>query len=361
MGGQYRTRPRGRIPTGVGAGLQNRNGVAFGGFGGFDSHTLPPVGHRERPPLLSTPHDSDSFPSVVTTLLLVNPVAGHGRARHLAAAAQDALAGAFGEVRVVESPAPGAAVQIVQDSVGQGVERVMVLGGDGTVHEAANGLLRGPRANRPPLGVIPAGTGNDFAKLCGTARLSPGGAVQCLARGSVRHLDVGQGWGEFFLNSIGIGFDAEVADRLTRLKHGRGLPAYLVTTLRTLASRATFEVRVEADTHSFEDCLLLLEIGNGPVVGGGFRITPGAQPDDGLLDICAIQDMPLPLLLLRLPLVMLGRHLHLPQVRHFRTSRLRVVSPSGALRAQFDGEIRTSHEPLDVQVVPSALPVLCAS
>jgi diacylglycerol kinase (ATP) len=244
--------------------------------------------------------------------------------------------------------------------VEQGVARIIVLGGDGTIHEAANGLLRARVSERPPISVVPAGTGNDFAKLCGTVGRNPHDAVGLLARGAVRRLDVGEGWGEFFLNSIGIGFDAEVAHRLTLLKHGRGLPAYLITVLRTLTSREPFEAVVDAGSDSFAARLLLLEVGNGPVVGGGFRITPEARPDDGLLDVCAIQDMPLHRILVRLPLVMLGRHLGLREVRHFRCERLVVRQKVGAVRAQLDGEIRARAEPLEIQVHPGALPVLFA-
>ncbi|HEY7682762.1 MAG TPA: diacylglycerol kinase family protein [Gemmatimonadales bacterium] len=297
----------------------------------------------------------------MTTLLLVNPAAGHGRARRLAPETRHAAEAAWGPVERLDTPAAGAAVGLVQAAVERGTSRVLVLGGDGTVHEAANGLLRAQVTNRPPLAVVAAGTGNDFAKLCGTERLRPREAVDRLARGQVRSLDVGEGWGEYFLNSIGIGFDAEVAYRLTRLRHGRGILVYLFTVLRTLAGREPFEVEVAAGRHSFRDRLLLLEIGNGPVVGGGFRLTPHARPDDGQFDVCAIQDMPTPLILARLPLAMLGKHLGLKVVRYFRCDRLVVRSPAGALLAQFDGEVRNRSEPLDIRIRPAALPVLFAS
>jgi diacylglycerol kinase family enzyme len=172
---------------------------------------------------------------------------------------------------------------------------------------------------------------------------------------------VGEAWGEYFLNSIGIGFDADVADRLTRLKHGRGLPVYLLTVLRTLKERRPFRAVVEAGPDSFTDRLLLLEVGNGPVVGGGFRITPHARPDDGLFDVCALEDMSIPAILLRLPLVMAGRHLGLKQCRHFRCDRLTIRSQDGEMIAQLDGEVRRRSEPLEVRILPGALPVLVAT
>lgn len=297
----------------------------------------------------------------MTTLLLVNPAAGHGRAARLAPAAESAAREAWGDMERVNTTGPKAGVDLVRRAVEAGARRVVVLGGDGTAHEAANGILRAGVADRPPLAVVPAGTGNDFAKLCGTAADGPEAAIARLARGTIRRLDVGEAWGEFFLNSAGVGFDADVAERLTRLRHGRGLPVYLLTVFRALAGRRPFEAEIQAGPHSFTDRLLLLEIGNGPVVGGGFRITPGAVPDDGLFDVCAVQDMPTLSLLVRLPLVMVGRHLGLRQCRHFRCDRLTVRSRSGELTAHFDGEVRRRSEPLEARVLPAALPVLVSA
>ncbi len=297
----------------------------------------------------------------VTTILLVNPTAGHGLAGRLAPATLAAARRAWGDVRQVDTTGPNEAVALVRQAVEAGASRIVTLGGDGTIHEAANGLLTARVDQRPPITVIAAGTGNDLAKLCGTLGLTPAAAIERLAGGSIRRLDVGEAWGEFFLNSVGVGFDAEVAERLKLLKHGRGLAAYLLTVLRTLNDRQPFDAEVEAGSHSFSDRLLLLEVGNGPVVGGGFRITPLAQPDDGLFDVCAIQDMPIPLILSRLPLVMLGRHLGLRQVRHFQCDRLTIRSRTGELMAQMDGEVRRRNEPLEVRLIPAALPILVAT
>jgi diacylglycerol kinase family enzyme len=132
----------------------------------------------------------------VTTLLLINPAAGRGRAGELASRARSACQSAWRDVACLETDAPGAAVPMVRDAVESGVERVIVLGGDGTLHEAANGLLTARVERRPPISVVPAGTGNDFAKLIGTVGLDPARAVAALVRGRIRPLDVG-GRGEF--------------------------------------------------------------------------------------------------------------------------------------------------------------------
>ena len=122
-----------------------------------------------------------------------------------------------------------------------------------------------------------------------------------------------------------------------------------------------FEVEVQADDRRFADRLLLLEIGIGPCVGGGFRLTPFAEPDDGLFDICAIQQMSILGILTKLPLAMLGKHTRLKQVRSFRTTTLSIASLSGPLHAQFDGELREVSSSMTIRIEPRALPVLVAA
>jgi YegS/Rv2252/BmrU family lipid kinase len=228
------------------------------------------------------------------------------------------------------------------------------------LHEAANGLLRARVAQRPPIGILPAGTGNDYAKMAGTAGLGVAEAVQRLRGGRIRRFDVGEAWGEYFLNSVGIGFDAEVSREINQSSRGSGLAAYVMALIRVIARFQAFEARVHADDRSFTDRLLLLEIGIGPCVGGGFRLTPFAKPDDGLFDICAVEQLSTLGILTKLPLAILGRHTGLRQVRSFRTTRLSVESTNGPLRAQFDGETREMSGRMEIRLEPLALPVLIA-
>ncbi len=297
----------------------------------------------------------------MTTLLLVNPTAGRGRAARLAGEAESAARAAWGRVTRLETTEPRAATSLVRSAVEAGAERVLVLGGDGTMHEAANGLLQAKVAQRPPIGILPAGTGNDYAKMAGTAGCSPAVAIRRLAGGAIRRMDVGAAWDEYFLNSIGIGFDAEVARVVNASKHGSGIPAYLAAVARVLFRFEPIEVEVRADDRDFTDRLLLLEIGIGPCVGGGFRLTPFAVPDDGLLDICAFQHMSVPGIVSRLPLAMLGRHTRLRQVRHFRTTALSVEGRGGPLHAQFDGELRQVSTRMDIRLEARALPLMVSA
>ena len=296
----------------------------------------------------------------MTTLLLVNPTAGRGHAGRLAAGAESAAREVWGAVDRVDTRGPGEAVDLARQAAEGGAERIVVLAGDGTLHEAANGLLSARVGQRPPITILPAGTGNDYAKMAGTFGCSTREAVRRLKGGRIRQFDVGEAWGEYFINAVGIGFDAEVAREINRSKSGSGMMAYLTAVVKVIARFDAFEAQVQADDRSFTDRLLLLEIGIGPSVGGGFRLTPFAQPDDGLLDICAVQHLSVPGILTKLPLAMLGRHTRLKQVRSFRTTRLSVESPNGPLHAHFDGEIREVSGRMEVRLERGILPVLVA-
>jgi YegS/Rv2252/BmrU family lipid kinase len=294
----------------------------------------------------------------MTTLLLLNPAAGRGRAARLADEVRAAAESEWGHVTLLETRHQGDAIEQVRDAARKGCERVLVLGGDGTMHEAANGLLSSDLPQLPPIGIIPAGTGNDYAKLAGTHGLPPALAVKRLARGRIRKLDVGFVWDEYFLNAIGVGFDAEVARTVNSSQRGAGMPAYLAAVLQVCRRFKPFSAEIQIEGQEISDRFMLIEVGIGNVVGGGFRLTPGAIPDDGLLDICAIRALSIPGLLLRLPLTLPGWHTGLADVRMLRASRLTIIGLDGPLVAQLDGELRSREGRMEIRLEPARLPVL---
>jgi YegS/Rv2252/BmrU family lipid kinase len=295
----------------------------------------------------------------VTTLLLVNPVAGHGRGRRLASEASRAIERTWGAVERIDTTGPGTATAAAREAAAR-VERIVVLGGDGTLHEAANGILQLPVDQRPPITIIPAGTGNDYARMIGTRGLTPARAVERLSHGTLRRHDVGYAWDEYFINSIGVGFDAAVARRMQQTSWGRGMMAYLVAVIRTMAEFRSYDATVVIDGEQFAETLLLVEVAIGYSVGGGFRLTPDARLDDGLLDLCAIRHLSIPAILAKLPLAMLGRHTRLAQVRMRRGASVTITPRTGHLLVQFDGELRDRPGAIDIRLLPGALPVLCA-
>ena len=296
----------------------------------------------------------------LSTLVILNPAAGHGRSARFREEVRRAAEAQWGAVELVLTGGPGHATALARDAA-DGFLRVIAVGGDGTVHEVANGLLaRGGRAI-PTLGVVPVGTGNDFAKMTYTARVAPQAAIAALAAGTTRRFDVGLAWGEYFVNSLGVGLDADVARRVNEYKHWPGSFGYIVAALQAIVPRRALRLRIEVDGDSWGAPTTVLEVGVGPCAGGVFYLVPDARPDDGLLDVCSIGAIGAGFLLTKAYRVLGGTHTTLKEVRMARGGRVRITSEDGPLTAHLDGELRApGSDLLEVSLVPGALPVLVA-
>ena len=296
----------------------------------------------------------------LNTLLVINPAAGHGRGARLARQAIAEVRRVWPHAEVARTTEPGSATNIARQGAVAGLETILVLGGDGTLHEVANGVLQAEVSSPPAIAAIPVGTGNDFARLTGTHGLGVTQALAALASRRRRHIDVGRAWDEYFINSLGVALAGEVAYRVSRMERFGGLSAYLIGVLQTMWSYQPTHLTVVSDDGEIlsEDCLAL-EVGNGSTSGGGFRLTPDARPDDGMLDFCFIRPLGKVGLLTKLPRAIRGRHVGLPQVTMGRSSRLTIRAKDRPLKAHFDGEYRSpGSREITIATVPGALPVL---
>ena len=252
----------------------------------------------------------------------------------------------LGVRRWCETEGPGHACELARTAASDGVGLILAGGGDGTVHEIANGLL-GTRVAFFPL---PLGTGNDVVRSLGLP-LSVPAALDGLAHRRTRPLDAARINGsEIFVNAAGFGFDAEVARRRT----GR---SYTRAVLRTFLSYEPVEIDVAGSDTRFHGRALSVSIANGSCVGGGYRIAPEADPSDGRLDIC-IFDPVGPVRFVRwFAKVRRGRHGDLPVFHTWRDTRVTLRGDS--LAAHLDGEVRaypTAGE-VTIEVLPGALRV----
>lgn len=287
-------------------------------------------------------------------LVVVNPAANHGEAGRLTPTIDRLLASLPHDL--VLTPAPLRAAELVAQA--RGYDLVVAAGGDGTVHEVLNGVMSHPEDRRPALGVLPIGTGNDYARALGVS-FDMAKAAKQLVTGVRRRMDVGVANGVYFANSIAMGFDAKVAAKAGEMKTTTGwsgLPLYL-RALFAVLFRDFFPHRVELafDDQPFTRTdLTLVAVMNGPTYGGGFRVTPGAVGDDGLFDILVIDAVPLWEALWRLPFVIVGRHGWMRPV-HLTAehTRLRVRSEV-PLPGQIDGEVMLATD-YDVSILPGSL------
>ncbi|HUF12058.1 MAG TPA: diacylglycerol kinase family protein [Longimicrobiales bacterium] len=292
--------------------------------------------------------------------VILNPTAGGGRAGRMAAAIARELETRGLTAEVVLTREPGHAVELAADAAADhGL--VVAAGGDGTVHEVANGLLRVPEELRSAgLAVLPIGTGNDFVKLLGGARLSH--AFDCILAGTTRPVDAGRvtwtGGSEYFINAMGTGIDVEVVRQIARLPRVPGLAGYLLGVLRALRVFHPIRARLTVDGTLIDRRVMIVAVGNGVSQGGGFYITPDARADDGRLDLCIIAEMPMTRVMRTLPRLFRGRHVGRRDVAMMQFSRLELETDE-PLFFQLDGELRepTATRRLVVEVVPAALRV----
>ncbi len=301
--------------------------------------------------------------------VILNPAAGNGRAGRARAPLQKALDASGARFELLTTERPNQASQLAR-RVAARFDAVVAAGGDGTVREVAAGVLGTGAA----LGVVPLGTGNDFARLLGMPT-GPGAAVGALLDAPAVPVDGGLvRWRErdsvhrheaVFVNAVGVGFDALVAAEAARSKWTRGLSGYIAAVARTLRAWPQPEVEargVGADGEEWDvytGHFFLAAVGNGTSVGGGFRLTPDARIDDGLLDLCFVAG---PLSLGRivrvLPCAIRGRHLSEPEVRSGRVRQVSLRSASG-LPVHADGEVLTrAAVTVAVEVVPAAFQML---
>lgn len=297
---------------------------------------------------------------------ILNPQANGGRAQAWLPRLQEAVAGLDSiEVDWRLTEGPGHAVELARAAAEAGATRVVALGGDGTVNEVVNGLMQVPEAQRPVLGVVPVGAGNDFAYAAGFSK-HPIQALHQSLTAAPRPVDVA--WvrddrdrERYWDNTLGIGFDAVVNLRSRRLKRIRGLWRYVVALFQTVWwDYRSVPMRLAWDFGTEERDILMLVLCNGPREGGTFLVAPEARPDDGLLHYASIPFVSRPTLLYLIPLVILGKHGRHPKVRlgHFRSL---VIEAHGPMYIHIDGETFAdfAHPAyrLEVRVHPAALRV----
>jgi diacylglycerol kinase (ATP) len=292
--------------------------------------------------------------SVASTLLIANPAAGAGRGRRVGERLAAYLAARGNAPRAEWTAAPRHAEKLAEDWARNGGGPIIAVGGDGTVHEVVNGLLRA--GSRGPLLIVPAGGGNDAAR-CFRASNDPEAVASLLETGALRPVDVGELDGAFFFNGAGFGFDGETAALAARLKPLSGFPAYLSAALLTLLRYEKPRIELSVDGKQFDGRMLLCAIGNGPACGGGFFLTPEASPDNGVLDFCVIGDLGRIETLRQLPRALRGTHRGHPRAHFFRGKQFEInISPPRA--GHIDGEMVAAASSHRGRVLPGALDVL---
>ena len=280
---------------------------------------------------------------------IVNPAAGSGFALTAMQKLETVLRGKNIEYRIYRTERPGHGTEIASElSSDKDVLAVVSVGGDGTAGEVAAGLT----GTGKPMGIIPAGTGNDFIKSVNIPN-DPDKAMEILLTGKQDRIDTGVVNDHFFLNVCGTGFDVTVLDyaEAEKKKH-RGLTPYLLGLIKAIFHYRSVRLNLIADGEKEEGQFLVCSVANGRFIGGGIPICPKADIGDGLLDLVLIRDVHRWQIPFYLPGLMLSRDLKFRITRHRRVSE--VIVEDKELRINIDGDI-ISMSRADFRINPGSL------
>jgi diacylglycerol kinase (ATP) len=278
--------------------------------------------------------------------IILNPASSGGSGGGLRAEIEFELAARGVVCDLVQTTRRGGGVELARTAAEHGAAIIVAAGGDGTIHEAANGILSARiDSDRPPaLGVIPIGTGNDFAKLLAGGK-DRRAAYDAIAEGRESAFDVGlvewQGGAEFFVNGMGTGIDVEVVRQIEHIRWISGTPRYFVGLFRALIGYRAIPLRIRADGVDIDGKVMIVAVGNGPCLGGGFYLCPGALPDDAQFDVCVIAEANLLQIVRVLPRILRGTHGKSSVVTMKRAATVEIRADGAQpLFFHLDGELR---------------------
>jgi diacylglycerol kinase (ATP) len=286
--------------------------------------------------------------------VLVSPVAGRGRARHLSDAVLAELRAGGLEPRLLPAVTGAEAESAAAAAVAQGCAALVVVGGDGAVHAA----LQAVAGTTTPLGVIPAGTGNDLVRaldLLADPLAAARAVAQNVLAGGVRALDAGRTGGRWWATVLCCGFDSAVSDRANRLRWPRGRRRYDVAVVAELVRLRPLEVTLVLDGVSSTVPVTLVAVGNTPWYGGGLKVCPGADPTDGLFDVTVVGPISRRELIATRPRLGAGTHVEHPAVTVHRAARVELACDGVTTYA--DGEPMVPL-PAVAECMPGALHIL---
>lgn len=286
--------------------------------------------------------------------VIVNPKAGRGRAARAVPVISRVLEEGKAAFDIHVTSGPGDATDAARKAADDGYGVIAAAGGDGTTNEVVNGIV----ARDVTLGVIPCGTGNDMAISLGLPK-DIEQACKVVLHGNARRRDLGRVLGRYFVNAVGIGFDAtvaRVASERMRWLPVRGMPLYVLALIKTLAEYKACDMVVTVDEKVMPVRPLLVAVGIGKTYAGGMKIVPDALPDDGLYDVCLVDAMGSMETLYSLPRVFTGAHVKMPKATLLR-GRYISIKPSASVLLHMDGEVFEAG-PMEFTLIPGGLRAL---
>jgi len=256
----------------------------------------------------------------------------------------------------------GDAIELARKAADKGMDLIVSIGGDGTVNEIVNGIMKSK--NDPSLGIIPLGWANDFIKSTDIP-FDIIGACKILIKGKTKKIDIGAVNSQvYFANVCGVGFDAEIALLANKMKSKHpnlrvlGAFVYIFATVKKLLSPFSCRnVKIKFDGQEIHSKILFIAISNGKIYGGRFNITPEAILDDGLLEICLVEEMGRFKYLSIIPKVFKGTHASIKGINFYRAKEV-VIQSSEPVLAQVSGEVIEGQKNYIITLLPKSLKLI---
>ena len=290
--------------------------------------------------------------------VVFNPHAGKGRGAQLVAPVLEELSFGGAEVEHALTQAPGDETRLAREALDRGFRRIVAVGGDGTWSNVGNGILSSDKRAEAELGLVPGGTGCDLAKSLGIPQRDVRGCCRVILDGATRAIDVGKIEDKYFLNIAGFGYDVAVLEDSWSVGYLEGSLLYLYCAVRQLGSYKGFSVEGEADGRPLgrRDMLMVI-VANARVFGGGFKVAPWADLEDGRLDALSFANMGLGGRVSALVRLVLGSHASHPQVERLAAARF-VYRFEAPPTYETDGEWNQARtKELVIEAIPRALRV----
>ncbi len=283
---------------------------------------------------------------------IINPVAGNGKAKKILPLLRKIFNKAAVDYEIYFTTGPGDATGAALKGARDGFEIMVAVGGDGTVNEVLNGIV----GTEAKLAALPGGKGNDFATAVAMPR-NIEEACKALLKGETKYIDLGKVMDRYFINSVGVGFDAAVARRANRgVRFFKGVSAYVYAFFETLYRYDFVDAEIDFGQGPIKTTPILVAVGIGQAYGGGMKIVPDAIQDDGLFDICIFGKVSRPLMVYHFPKVFSGRLKYVEQAKMFRAEEVK-IKLSEPCPLHMEGEIFTGDR-MHFTIQPRAMPVI---
>lgn len=270
-------------------------------------------------------------------LFIINPVSGSGKGTQLIKEINEFMEKTEIEYSIKISNRVGQIKELAKNGCLEGVSDIIIVGGDGSVHEAINGmqLRKGIR-----FGIIPSGTGNDYARLI-YKEMNLSYYLACIKRGRTVQVDIGSVNGLRFINSCGVGIDSNILKDAEKYKNiAKGSAAYLLSTVKNLLFFKAQKIIMTIDQQKITREIILVAISKGRYFGGGMMITPNAELNDGQFEICVVNKISAVKLLMLFPSIFKGEHIHIKNtVEIFKGKMIKIETVDKQLYFEVDGNV----------------------